>query len=693
MFSISNKSIRFKFPAMASFFASLALLLLTSCAGDSSSSAADSPNAAFYQALKELKADGPLLQAPPAELFSEHAKVFDLAQVPAKQTAKLLSSQALPAEFALYAPRQAGLSGLAKAAAAAVPGSGIPGFKPADAIPSACADAAAADLPQCLEENNLGLAPELFHSSNHDATSLAIMLGEGSGATVVNNVLSSFNDHIDATTRDAIRAQLNGYITAIATHAAMDLGSHGMYDSAGYYLQSAVVTDGGRADSDGDGELEPHSTLIVELRKPLKYVRMPESTLDSAIKAHNNGAIPEEVYEIVLKVYIHLNHLARFRPEAPPLPAETTTTEQESALSAQALETYLINHAFDANIIKKVLISGGVLPWNCTEYSIGFQLSSDTMAKHYAPILAKAEAAEDTAAVAAIEEHMDAQTALVTGGNGVAGSAQKSSGTGPVTVMYQISRPGHTGKATASGGYDYAMVDSSGRRIAIYDPASGAIVIAGSQSRLAPGVGKQVAMTKAGACSGNSGNWAYQPSRVRTPRFGRGIQFILTEWLIHNQVGDYKNIHWYQSVWKSGVQVAVKGAKYVAATYLKVQVGSIKLPKDPDERDKKKKQLAVLKVFLPLVKDAVMKLNGIKIAGYSLPIPVSVGNFLSGSGSAFGSSNTTFDYWLLLELGSGDGKGFFIDRMTDAAAQMLDVTIVGWQDISDRSHYGCFEFD
>jgi hypothetical protein len=36
--------------------------------------------------------------------------------------------------------------------------------------------------------------------------------------------------------------------------------------------------------------------------------------------------------------------------------------------------------------------------------------------------------------------------------------------------------------------------------------------------------------------------------------------------------------------------------------------------------------------------------------------------------------------------------GFLVDRVTDAAAQMVDVSATGWQDISDRSHYGCFQF-
>jgi hypothetical protein len=65
--------------------------------------------------------------------------------------------------------------------------------------------------------------------------------------------------------------------------------------------------------------------------------------------------------------------------------------------------------------------------------------------------------------------------------------------------------------------------------------------------------------------------------------------------------------------------VAVKGAKYVLATYLKIELGAIKLK--PDE----KRSTYLLKSLLPLAKDAVMKMNGMNVGGYRLSIPSSVG--------------------------------------------------------------------
>ena len=149
-------------------------------------------------------------------------------------------------------------------------------------------------------------------------------------------------------------------------------------------------------------------------------------------------------------------------------------------------------------------------------------------------------------------------------------------------------------------------------------------------------------------------------------------------------MGDYKNIHWYQSAWKSGVQIAIKGAKYLLATYLKIQIGAIKIEADDKEA------AVYLKSLLPLIADIVMKMDGTKIAGYSLSMPASVGSFLSRSSSS-GFGDQTFDYWLIMDMKDGV-KSYVVDRVTDAAAQMLDVTVTGWQDISDRSHYGCFEF-
>ena len=237
----------------------------------------------------------------------------------------------------------------------------------------------------------------------------------------------------------------------------------------------------------------------------------------------------------------------------------------------------------------------------------------------------------------------------------------------------------------------------------IWDPASGKVVLARSESKTeswpnretpstaktknAPGLDKPRFWTKSGACQHDKNNWAYDPSRVRTPRFGRGIQWILTEMLLHNQVGDYKNIHWRESIWKAGTQVTIKAGTFIFTTYLKMQFGAI-APKD-------KNKMAVFYLFetvLPYLGNVSCHNmgdgKGWKIAGYSLQGIGFVGTFFVEKGA----TNPTWEGRVATNIGNAV-LGFMIDRVGQGFGQMLDVEAVGWQDFSDGSHHGCFQFD
>lgn len=679
------------FAVVSGAIVSGAALLLISCSSSDSQAPAEAiPNSEYYETLKSASyIDNPLAQPPTNEIFSENTKHFVLDLVPAKQLAKMAAAQTLSTDVALYVPRGLKPAALAKstaksAAAAVVPGSGIPSFKPADIIPDVCSGLSGNDLRQCLDDNSIGLAPPPVHISYHDPQTLSILLGAGFNDKLLANLHSSFITHIDKPTQDTISAKLNNYITSNPSHTSLNLAQQNIFDPSGFYISNAVITDGSQGYSNNDGVLVSHSTLIVELKKPLNYTRAANSALDDFIKKYSStGAVPVERYEITLKAYIHLDQLASFRQPLPEPSQDTMTTAEQLAFYEQILRAQTINHAFDTNVIKKIIGSGEVLPWSCTEYTVSFQLSTDTIADEYAPMLEKATSSDDTAAIEAIENHIDAQTALITGSAMPLNGVQKSAGS--LTVMYQVSMPKAVAKAGTSGGYDYAMVDSLGRRVAIYDPVTGTTVSASSESRSDPGTDKQVAMTAA-ACQGDTSNWAYLP-HSRTPRFGRGIQWILAEWLIHNQVGDYKNIHWYQSVWKSGTQVAIKGGTFIFTTYLKLQSGAV----EPDKGGLA--AVYLLETALPYFANVISNMGGrhskdFKIAGYSLSGVAFVSQLLAEKAV----TNPTF----LERMGARIKNfviGFVIDRLGQGLGQMLDVTAVGWQDFSDGSHLGCFKFD
>ncbi len=662
------------------------------------------PTDTYYDTLKSNSyIQDPLAKPPARELFSENTKHFGLVPVPSKQSAQLATTMALPADYSLYAPLGAESAIQASPAVEyAVPGAGISGFKPVDIIPTTCAGLSGDGLRQCLDDNNTATAPPPVHISYHDARTLTLLLGTGFNAQLRANLLSAFKAHIDKPTQDAIVARLNGYVAANVSHSSINLMQQDILNPVGYAISQAVITDGSRGDTNKDGLLEAHSTLILEFRKPLNYSRSANAVLDNFIKKYNSSAAPlDERYEATFKAYIHLDHLAPYRQVLPEPPTGFLTNEQELAHYGQRLKAQAINHAFDTNVIAKVLTGGELPPWSCTEYSLSFQLSTDSIGSIYAPILGNATASGDADAVAALETHIDAQTAIITGGSTILNGTQ--SAPSKIAVMYQVNLPKTRAEVAVANGYDYAMLDSLGRRIAIWDPATRTVVLARSESKAASWANREMPptshgknasdsnrplpWTKAGACQDDDKDWAYNVSRHRTHRFGRGIQWIITEMLLHNQVGDYKNIHWYQSVWKSGTQVTIKAGTFIFTTYLKMQCGAI-APKS----EKIAAEFYLVETVLPYLGNVVGhdmgSGKGWKIGGYSLQGIAFVASFLVEKGA----TNPTWKGWIARSIGNFV-LGFMIDRMGQGFGQMIDVEAVGWQDFSDSSHHGCFRFD
>jgi len=627
--------------------------------------------------------------------------------LPAKATA-LQKSQAEPilTDFVLYSP-PAPLSKRVASTVTDAPFSsapGIPSLKKPDVIPLACSGLTGTDLRLCLDNLGVSSAPESEHVSQHDPQSLSIQVGQSIIDAIPDKSIQSLTSNVSKADRDAILARLTDFTNDDSAHATVDMAAFDPFDETDYSLSTVAISDNSSSDIDGDGALEPHSTMITEIVKPVAYNRNPSPTLDACISKY--GVAIKDRYVVKLSTYVHLDYLKSQRQVIPPvqdgssgnaIDMEASLTNYEATHNLRA-----INQALDANIIKAIYGSPAILPGSATEYTFMFQLAPDLISGDYKELLGQISSAEDAACQEVVEQHINPRTAIISGVSSVGSRLQKGTGNS-LSVFYQVpaafSRQLSAKLASALTGEaaaltaddepirDYCMVDGNGQKVAVVDPLNGAIIPA-CEKFDQKSMAKMALFTKSGACSNNKDDWAfYYPSRARTPRFGRGIQFILTEWLLHDQVGDYKNIHWYQSHWKSAFQVLVKGSKFVAATYFKVQLGAIKYPKQAEAT------IAVYMVnaLFPLMGDILAKSTGMKIAGVAFSMPAYVVNFFLDMGAA-DAGNATFGDKVAAGA-KGALIGFLVDRFTDAVAQMVDVEVTGWQDISDDSHHGCFQFD
>lgn len=645
------------------------------------------------------------------ELFKENASIFRLS--PAKITAKQAgTASSLLSDFALYTPTSASYSKRVGLTVSDPPSnftSGIPGIKKSDIIPAACSGLLSDALRDCLDDLGVSSAPESDHVSQHDLQSLRTQIGADIEGKILNKSFQSLAAQISSNDRAALINQLSDFTNDDPAHASLDMASFSPFDSTGYAFSSVVVTDNSSSDANGDGVLEPHSTMITELVKPVSYQRSTSLTLDACMVKYRGSTIDDR-YVVKLTSYTHLDHLKTQR-KLPAAVVENAAGE-EILQYESVLDVMGVNQALDANLIKAIYSSSELLSASSTEYSLMFMLAPDLMNGAYSDLLASITNANDNGCQELVEQHINARTAMMSGASSSSNTLQKTAAPA-LTVFYQVpvvfSRQltakftdAILGEAILSDDkaplQDYCMVDGNGDKVAIVDPLSGALVPACEkfdQKSLA----KTVMLTKDGACKGlKSELWAYEVGLVRSPRFGRGVQYILTEWLIHNQVGDYKNIHAYQSLWKAGFQVAVRAAKIVAATYFQEQLTASRFATAaaPDI-------LFLLDAVMGYTAK-VLKYADFEIAKHHIKFNNNVIHFLAektgraandtsskrAGYAAFAAKLATNSKYSVTK---GNFLGFAIERFTDSVAQAIDVEVVGWQDLSDGSHHGCFKFD
>lgn len=622
---------------------------------------------------------------PPADLY-----------VPARHFA--LVSSALPLAAAtpaaapvLYRPAYAaaGRSDLRKDAALpqGLAADEIPGFKGLGAMPAGCTGLADEALKECMEAAGVQLAPAPAHASSFDADALKLLLGEAFEGALVDKVVDAMVRNVDSATRARVLATLTDYIDDAPAHRSLDLGQHAVFDRAGYRLTSVSFTDAGRADVDADGDLDGHTALIVQVSKPLAYARAAAEEVDGLLR-QPDGALPQEPYVVQLQAHIHLRDFSGLRQDEGGVPSgDEAVTEAAEAARERAR---WINLAMDANVLRQLVQSEQPIPWASSEYVVSFQLAPQAISGALGDALADAVESGDADAAQALELHLNAASAILTSADvpGALASGAPPAGAQRVDVFYQAVQPRLAAARWSGANLEYGMFDAAGSRVALPDPVSGATMLAGEPRAASAAPGGLLKLTKAGSCQDKSSGWSYYPAKVQTGRFGRGINWILPEILIHNQVGDYKNIHWYQSAWKASAQVAIKSGMWIVKQYLQVQFANAKVP-PKDDRKYSYALFYLLEVVMPYMTNFISDGHGggktFHIAGWSHRVDARVIRMMAGGASH--NADPTFAQ----KVGYAT-MGFLIERVTDGVGQSLDVTVTGWQDYSDGSHYGCFEF-
>ncbi len=158
-----------------------------------------------------------------------------------------------------------------------------------------------------------------------------------------------------------------------------------------------------------------------------------------------------------------------------------------------------------------------------------------------------------------------------------------------------------------------------------------------------------------------------------TSRFGRGLRICLTEWGIHNQVGDYWNIHWWQDSSKAAEQVAITAVAYVLKGIAQVLLGESSL------------MVVVITQGADWAVKVADDLTKTKVAGYCIS---SVANRLKKYFAVAKEEEET-----LTTTGAKLLADFLIARVVDGLAQMAQVEATSWQDYSNNSKCACdFEF-
>ncbi len=483
--------------------------------------------------------------------------------------------------------------------------------------------------------------------------------------------------------RPELRASLAAAVASQPGMGTVDLT--GAWTVAGLAIDTLSLADGHLVDSDGDGVHETtRSVLTLRLQLPAVPVAAPAVPFSACETLLGDGSAAAALAAEEGQAYIAPaaatwdRHLAlvlhvTFEDLAPAHAALWSPTSYisrgERAAAAHDLALFRRFLAEPAAHLAGAELAVALVP--------GEALAHETLAV----VSALATAASDAACLRQVDGWLSEPAILVPalGEGHIRGTEAPRlmvQGYDPdVDALDATIDPGlvclHDGDGKpVMVGEELACATPSGRVWLVEGPSAG-----GGSSASAPVTStpySRMVETPKTAVAGTIASCDANPwKKTCTGRFGRGIRLCLGEWALRDQVGDYWNIHWYQSAWKAAAQTAIKAGGYLLRGVVLFYLGSGEvLPR---------LMVAAAAEGGAYIGDVVGHLTHSKVAGYSI----------RGYGAyvAFVWERTFMD-WGLIKSSATLVESFVADRVVDGLAQMLEVTAVGWQDYSHGSH-GC----
>lgn len=528
---------------------------------------------------------------------------------------------------------------------------------------------------------------------------LAVKLG-GPAIAQAETGLAAYYSRLfgQAGTQGALRTMVQSY----PQWAAVD--TSGASSLQGLRIDAISLSNGERSDEDGDGSHESAQTLVtVAMTLPALQVPTPGNPLPgcSRLLADTDGVasyaersdtvfVPPGAapwnYRIGLTAHFYVADLAlRLAGVMEPGKGYLTQTQVATAADNLALFSQLIGNIQTLDIPSSDLMVSFVPSPELAHQTLGL-------------ISGMARTVGDVDCLRDVDAWSATPSMLYAGL-----TPAQLQGLAPSSAMLQTYSPAMDAADGVAGEFGTTCLhDSAGRVLQVGDTLacatpSGAIELAPMASAAAgvpqshgvvsPYPRLALRATTGGQCAATTGNLEQGLDHVRigdflwnctnskyaacTSRFGRGNRVCMSEWIIHNQVGDYWNIHWSQNAWNCAKQRIIKAGAYAIRAAMSYYVGG-------------RSWVGPLLEMLTFAGDVIDKASDTKIAGYSVIGTKAVGGVIKEVVTNFKDFGKDV---------KNAGIMFGFDMAVDMFAQIVEVQVTGWQDYSHDSHCVCgFQF-
>ena len=502
-------------------------------------------------------------------------------------------------------------------------------------------------------------------------------------------------------TRAALRTMVQSY----PQWAAVDTSSANTLE--GLRIDAISLTSGERSDEDGNGSYESAQTLVtVRMTLPAQRLPVPTNPLPgcSRLLADTEGVaryaaqsdvvfIPPGAaqwnYQIGLAAHFYVDNVALLHADViEPGKGYLTQAQVATAADNLALFSQLMGNIQTLDIPSSDLLVSFVPAPELAQQTLGL-ISGMARAEGDADCLRDVDAWEATPSML----HAELAPAQL-------------QGLAPPNLMLQTYSPAMDAADGVTGEFGTTCLHNSAGQVLQVGDALACTTASGPleleplpQAGAAPGTPQafsvvspyqRIALRAAtgGQCATSTGNLEGGLNHVRigdfywnctnskyagcTGRFGRGNRICMSEWIVHNQVGDYWNIHWYQHAWKASEQRLIKTGAYAVRAAISFYLGG-------------RSWVGPLLEMLTFAGDVIDKASNTKIAGYSLSGAKAVGGVVKEVATHFKDIGKDV---------KNAGLGFAFDMAVDMFAQIAQVQATGWQDYSHDSHCVCgFQFN